>query len=328
MIFDLHCDTVFKLREERHSGTRSTLASSALQIDEKKLKTGGYFAQCFAMFVPAKEEDPYRVFTEMADLYDAEIELSEALEPVWKFEDFEKNRRNGKISAVLTMEDAAPIGEELENLQTFYDRGVRMIGLTWNYKNAVGYPNIRNFTNTGIKPDLFTPETKKGLTEFGKDLVRKMNGLGIVADVSHLSDKGFYDVIEISEKPIMASHSNARGVCRNVRNLTDDMLKKLADNGGVTGINYAAGFLNEDERLGKRTVACAIEHIRYITKKIGTDHVALGSDFDGIDPEIELADASKTPLLLQALDRAGFTSEEIEKIAYKNALRVFKENMK
>ncbi|MBQ8446761.1 MAG: membrane dipeptidase [Clostridia bacterium] len=174
---------------------------------------------------------------------------------------------------------------------------------------------------------MFTPETDYGLTDFGFSLVQEMNRLGMVVDVSHLSDKGFYDVLSVAKKPIVASHSNARGVCRNVRNLTDDMLKRLADNGGVTGINYAAGFLCENEQKGRHTIAYAVEHIRYIRDKVGADYIALGSDFDGIQNDIELFDCSQTPLLLQALEREKFTADEIEKIAYKNALRVFKENM-
>ena len=154
-----------------------------------------------------------------------------------------------------------------------------------------------------------------------------MNKLGIIIDVSHLSDKGFYDVISLSEHPIIASHSNARSICGHVRNLTDDMLYKLAENGGITGINYAKQFMHDDEAYGRNTPECALRHIQYIKKKIGVDHIALGSDFDGIDPNIEISDASKTHLIIRALEKGGFSSEEIEKITYKNALRVFKANM-
>lgn len=326
MIFDLHCDTVWRIWQRQKKGENVILAKDdGLQLDEKKLKEGNYFAQCFATFVPANAENAYDRLKEMLAVYETQLESSSLLQPVRCFDDFAKNREAGKISAVLTMEDAAPLGNSLERLRECYDYGVRMIGLTWNYPNAVGYPNIRNFK--GTRPDMFEPETEYGLTDFGRELVREMNGLGIVVDVSHLSDKGFYDVLETSEKPIIASHSNARGVCRNVRNLTDDMLKKLADNGGIAGMNYAAAFLNEDEERGRQTVSHVIKHMQYVKKKIGVEHIGLGSDFDGIDPKIELKTAAHMPLLVQALESAGFTADEIDKVTYQNALRVFKENM-
>lgn len=327
MIFDLHCDTLLGLRRAKMRGEPLRFQQTPLQIDEEKLVKGGYFAQCFAAFVPVSEVEPYAVCKELIDVYDEMHIASDVLQPVRRFFDFAKNTAAGKISSVLTLEDAAPIGNSLSALREFFDRGVRMIGLTWNYPNAVGYPNFKNFT-LGVKPDLFTPEIERGLTEFGKALVEEMNALGIVIDVSHLSDKGFYDVIETSTKPIMASHSNARGLCRNVRNLTDDMLKKLAENGGVVGVNCAAGFLCEEEELGRKTIAWLVEHMKYIKSKIGVENIGLGSDFDGIDPNIELADASCLPRLLVEMDRAGFTPEEIEKITYQNALRVFKQNMR
>ncbi len=327
MIFDLHCDTLLGLHRAKKRGEPLCFQKTPLQVDERKLQTGGYFAQCFAVFVPITEADPYARCNELIDVYEEAVASSTVLQPVLRFSDFAKNNKAGKISSVLTMEDASPIGTSLSRLREFYGRGVRMIGLTWNYPNAVGYPNFQNFI-LGEKPDLFTPETERGLTEFGRALVEEMNALGIVIDVSHLSDKGFYDVIKKSWKPIMASHSNARGLCRNVRNLTDDMLKKLAENGGVIGMNCAAGFLCEDEERGRKTLSFLLSHMKYIKERIGAEHIALGTDFDGIDPNIELADASYMPLLLAEMERAGFTPEEIEKISYQNALRVFKENMR
>lgn len=323
MIFDLHCDTLWKIQNTKNESLQK---GSSLQIDEEKLTVGGYFAQCFAMYVPADTPEPKRVLDRLIDRYYAEFEKCQNIRPVYVFNDFLRNQKDGKISAVLTMEDACSLQGNMQNLYAAYERGVKMIALTWNFPNEVGYPNYRNFVRDK-KPDMFTPETELGLTDFGFSLVEEMNRLGIVVDVSHLSDKGFYDVLSVTKKPIMASHSNARGVCRNVRNLSDDMLFALADNGGVTGINYAAGFLCEDEQKGRQTIAYAVEHIRYIRDKIGAEHIALGSDFDGIQTDIELSDCSKIPLLIESLERAKFTSDEIEKIAYKNALRVFRDNI-
>lgn len=323
MIFDLHCDTIWKIQNVKDESLKS---GSSLQIDEKKLSLGGYFAQCFAMYIPADTVQPKRAFEDMLNRYYQELDSCKKLSPVRSFGDFAGNQKDGKISAILTMEDAAPLQGDMQNLYFAHEKGVKMLALTWNFPNEVGYPNYRSFVR-GEKPDMFTPETAQGLTDFGFSLVEEMNRLGMVVDVSHLSDKGFYDVLSVTNKPIMASHSNARGVCKNVRNLSDEMLFALAKNGGVMGINYAAGFLCEDEEKGKQTVDYAVKHIRYIHGKIGIEHIALGSDFDGIQTDIQLSDCSKTPSLLQALERGGFTTTEIEKIAYKNALRVFEENM-
>lgn len=322
MIFDLHCDTIWRLDTAREEGRRLSLKRSILQVDEQKLMAGKYFAQCFALYIPNKYKNPYERCLNAFQVYQSEMERSELLAPVYRYADFEKNRKNGKISSVLTMEDACPIGKDLKKLHTLYDLGVRMIGLTHNLINSVGYPNFSDGESDGKIPNV-----TQGLTEFGRILVKEMNTLGIIVDVSHLSDKGFYDVIELSEKPIVASHSNARGVCRNARNLTDDMLYKLADNGGVMGMNYAHHFLHDNAERGRQTISCVIEHMRYIRKKIGIEHIALGSDFDGIDTEIQLKDASMMTELVIALEKAGFTSDEIEKITYQNALRVFKQNI-
>ena len=145
----------------------------------------------------------------------------------------------------------------------------------------------------------------------------------MLVDVSHLSDAGFYDVAKIAKKPFVASHSNARGVCTHARNLTDKMLKKIADVGGMVGLTYVKAFLHTDKILGARTLDRLVEHIRYVRKIAGVDCIALGSDFDGADSDIELSDASKTPLLVSRLEKEGFSTLEIEKITYKNALRVF-----
>ena len=324
MIFDLHCDTLWKIQNTKDGSLQK---GSSLQINAEKLTVAGYFAQCFAMYVPADTPNPKAALDGLIDRYYQEIASCETLRPINSSDDFASNNQAGKISAVLTMEDACSLQGNMRNLYLAYEKGVKMIGLTWNFPNEVGYPNYRDFVR-GEMPDMFTPESERGLTDFGFALVEEMNRLGMVVDVSHLSDKGFYDVLSVTRKPIMASHSNARSVCRNVRNLSDEMLFALAKNGGVTGINYAAGFLCENEQKGRQTIAYAVEHIRYIRKKIGIEHIALGSDFDGIQPDIELCDCSKTPLLLQALERNGFTADEIEKISYKNALRVFAENMR
>ena len=326
MIFDLHCDTIWKIDMAREKNEQISLKKSSLQIDEEKLLKGGYFAQCFAIYIPNKYENPYERCLNAISIYQTELAKSENLLPVYNYEDFKRNEEQGKISSVLTMEDGCPIGEDLYKLDNLYNLGVRMICLTHNLINPIGYPNFGKYFPNG-SPDRTVPNVTRGLTDFGRTLIKKMNKLGVVIDVSHLSDKGFYDVIELSEKPIVASHSNARAVCGNIRNLTDDMLYKLADNGGVMGMNYANHFLHDNAEQGRKTIECVLEHIKYIKKKIGVEHIALGSDFDGIDSNIQLKDASRMEELIEILEKATFTSGEIENITHKNALRVFKASM-
>lgn len=326
MIFDLHCDTVWKIRDLREKGQNLEMtASSELQLDQEKMKEGNYFAQCFALWVHARHGDPYAIYRDLLRIYREELAKCKDFQAAYTYNDLLENQKNGKISAMLSMEDSAPVGYSLDRLQELYDDGVRMICLTWNYPNAVGYPNFGRYFENG-EPDRLMPDTVNGLTDFGREMVREMNRLGMVIDVSHLSDAGFYDVISLSEKPIAASHSNARALCNVARNMSDDMLYRLAENGGVVGMNYAAGFL--DRKNGCKTVPFVIEHVKYIKQKIGVDHLALGSDFDGIDPRIELKNASLMPTLVDALSSAGLTDDEVDKITYKNALRVFKDNLR
>ena len=201
-----------------------------------------------------------------------------------------------------------------------------MICLNWNFINGVGHPNFTYEKDK--KPDFKTPNTKDGLTDFGFEMVKEMNKLGMIVDVSHLSDKGFWDVINTTNKPIVASHSNARGACNHVRNLTDEMIIALHKNGGVMGMNYCASFLNENEEIGKNTIDEVIRHMKYIKNLVGVDVIALGSDFDGIEPDIELRDASLMPNLIEKMRETGFNEEEIAKITHLNFLRVAKEVLK
>lgn len=327
MIFDLHCDTVWKIDTARQKGEYIPLKKSHLQIDEEKLIKGNYLAQCFAIFAHAHNENPYETCMRMIDVYYDELKTCENLRPAYSYQDILDNQKENKISAILTMEDGAPIGESFDTLHTLYERGVRMVCLLWNYVNQIGHHNRGKFLDDG-RPDDITPVTDKGLTDFGKALVKEMNKKGMIIDVSHLSDAGFYDVIALSDKPIIASHSNARGLCHHIRNFTDDMLYKLADNGGVMGMNYAKYFLNNNSQLGKDTIFWVVEHIKYIQAKIGLDNIGLGSDYDGISTDLGMNSADQLPRLVQALDQAGFSTGDIEKICYQNALRVFKECLK
>ena len=329
-IIDMHCDTIMALMN-----TDNNLYQSDNMIDLQKLQKGDYLLQCFAMFVPYASKDdkkysPFEYCNKMIDRYYNEIEkYKDIILPAYTYEDIENNIKNNKITALLTIEEGGVCLGNIEFLRNFYRLGVRMMTLTWNFKNEIASPNIDYFKidrDSKEKPK-FEPNLTDGLTDFGKEVVKEMNRLGMVIDCSHLGDKGFYDVVSLSEKPIVCSHSCSRTVCNHVRNMTDDMLLKLKENNGVVGINYCRSFVREDE--GEATVVDLVKHITYIKNLIGIEHIGLGSDFDGIsNKDIELKDASMMNLLIEELQRQGYTQEEIDAICYKNVLRVFKDNFK
>ncbi|MDO4712078.1 MAG: membrane dipeptidase, partial [Peptostreptococcaceae bacterium] len=187
--------------------------------------------------------------------------------------------------------------------------------LTWNYINTIGFPN-------GL---YITDYPNQRLTAFGVEVVERMNELGMIVDVSHLSDQGFYHVHEISKKPYIASHSNARALKDHPRNLTDDMLRVLGNDGGVAGINFLPIFLDPQAVSSPERM---VEHIRHIENKAGLDAVAIGTDFDGIDGYLEIEDIGQMDKLIIALQKAGYSDDKIEKIRYHNARRVIDEVMR
>ena len=205
----------------------------------------------------------------------------------------------------------------MNKIKEVYDKGVRAISLTWNYENCFGWPN-----------SLDKEIMNKGLKEFGIEAIQYMNDLGIIIDVSHLSDGGFYDVAKYTKKPFVATHSNARMASPHQRNLTDDMIKVLAEKGGVTGLNFAPQFMDLDVNATHTPVSNIIRNAKHIVNVGGIDVLGLGTDFDGIGGTQEIADSSMLPQLWDAFAKAGFHESEIEKIAYGNVMRVIKESMK
>lgn len=326
-IFDLHADTLWRAYTDKSNGLNARLKQNGYAIDILKLKQGNVAIQTLAVYNDYYKQNAYAVGLEMIDLLKTEISKNPELSLIGSYSDLEDNLKNNKISVLLSVEDGCVVERSLSKLRDYYNRGVRMIGLNHNYYNGICYPNYGKYDKIG-KPDYLTPDTKHGLSEFGLEMVKEMNRLGIVVDLSHSSDKGFYDAIKISCKPVVCSHSNARSVCSHVRNLSDDMLFKLADNGGVIGINFVPNFLKAETQKQKPLIECIVNHIKHIKKLVGVDTIALGSDFDGFVPSAEFKTASDYVKIPQALLNAGFTDTETEKICYKNALRVFKENIK
>ncbi|HQB31896.1 MAG TPA: dipeptidase [Erysipelotrichaceae bacterium] len=316
-IIDLHCDTITRIF---HSG--QILYDNDCHLSIKKMLQADYLMQCFALFVNLKEtETPYQRCLEYIEHFQKEMESNkEYIRQIYCYEDLLKNRENNIMSAMLTIEEGAVIEGDLEKLRHFYSLGVRMMTLTWNYENEIGHPNQM------LDQDNWQEVKDKGLTSFGREVIKEMNRLGMIVDVSHGSDKLFFDVIEITDKPIVASHSNSRTVNHCPRNLTDEMIVKLKENGGVAGINYCPAFISKETDINQ--IPMIVEHIKHIARVGGVETVALGSDFDGIKTPKGLSDCSKMDLLTQALRKEGFSEEDIDKIYFRNFLRVLAANCK
>ncbi len=306
---DMHCDTIFELMKGKE---KLNLYENKLSIDIKKLKRGNSLAQFFAMYVNLKaEKDPMETCLEMIDKFYVELEKNSThISLASNYDEIMKNDRDGRMSAVLTIEEGGAIKGKLHNLRNFYRLGVRSITLTWNFPNEIGFPNS-NYEHKD-----------KGLTSFGEEVVNEMNRLGMLIDVSHISDQGFYDVARLSSKPFIASHSNARAIKEHSRNLDDNMIRTLSEKGGLMGICFERDFLGESERA---RVDDMIRHIKHIRNIGGIDVIALGSDFDGCTPDGEISNIGEIEKLAHSLKANNFTEDEIDKIFYKNALRVIKD---
>lgn len=312
MLIDLHCDTIL---ECHLSSGKRTLGCNDLCVDIEKMKMADSLAQFFALYVDMKTTDnPMQYCLDMLNLFYNELEKNEeAIAFAANCEDIERNRQAGKISAMLAIEEGEALNGSIANLRNFYRLGVRLITLVWNYPNQLGYPNFQ------------FEHQHKGLTEFGKTVVSEMNRLGMLIDVSHLSDGGFYDVAALSNKPFVASHSNARACTMHPRNLTDEMIKLLAEKGGIMGLNLESFFLNEGEPTTISTLEDMVRHLKHIKNVGGIDVMAIGTDFDGTMHTSEIANIGEMEKLFSSLRKNGFSADEVDKIYYKNALRVIRE---
>ena len=306
---DLHCDTASRLLYEDLK-----LKESICKVDIEKLKKAKAKAQVFAHFIELNiVENPYTEFINMYNNFISELKENEdSIEIVRNLKELENVNNKGKIGAFLSIEEGEVLEGKVERVEELYNLGIRFITLTWNFKNAIGYPNA------GYKfKDL-------GLTDKGKEIVLEMERVGIIPDCSHLSDGGFYDLIDICKKPFIATHSNARKVTDHSRNLTDDMIVKLAEKGGVMGLNFCAPFLGKEK---VPSINSMIQHIKHTRNVGGIDVLALGTDFDGIGNEVEIENIGEIGRLRDALLKENFTNSEIDKIFYGNIKRVLKEWM-
>ena len=331
-VFDLHCDTLSELRRAEMRGDGQTFARNNGHIDLEKLEKGDYMLQCFAAFVnladPTPGADPLVTALEEIDVFKRMMErYSDRIAPVYRPEDIRKNAEAGKISGMLTIEEGGCCKGSIGVLRRMYELGVRMMTLTWNHENELASPNVVP-GNGPIWPCM--PNTETGLTERGFAFLEEMEKLHITADVSHLSDKGFWDIANHSTRPFAASHSNCRALSPHNRNLTDEMIRALAEKGGIAGLNYCASFVDADSahpKLCRSTVERLAKHAAHFKQMGGIEVISLGSDFDGIGGQHELETAADMPLLAEALRREGFTEDEVEAIYWRNAYRFFKNNL-
>jgi membrane dipeptidase len=335
--------------------------------DLSRMLEGGVDAQMFSIFCDGEKKNPYNYANQEIDSVYAWVQRNPAkMMMVYNPADLQIAIKQKKLAALLGMEGGHMIENDLNKLEALYKRGVRYMTITWN--NSTDWATSAAY-ETSPKPIEKTPERKLGLTDFGVSVIKKMNELGMMIDVSHLGEQSFWDITSISTKPVIASHSCVWNLCPHRRNLKDEQIKAIAKTGGAVFLNFYAGFIdstyqgkqalflkkhqtevdaqvqqgkqkdyafvlvsekNKDEMDAIRPpLAVLIDHLDYIVKLVGVDHVGLGSDFDGIEaPPLELNGVEDYPLITKALLERGYSKKDIRKILGGNFMRVFEANMK
>ncbi len=316
-LIDMHCDTMWKLQklEEGYGGQeprRESLYQNTGHINIEGMKKAGTVAQFFANYIDMAFyhhdwEKGYEGALEL--IRRSKRELGAASDDVQILSSYDT--LPSKIGAFLTVEEGGILNGKMERLNFLYEQGIRLITLTWNYENCIGYPNSEDpsVMNRGLKP-------------FGFETVEEMNRLGMIVDVSHLShlsDGGFWDVVSHSKRPVAASHSNARALCDVRRNLTDPMLKALGEQGGICGVNFFPCFVKKDAACSAADLAA---HVKHMIDMGGEELPAVGTDFDGYDVgKSDINHVSEMDKFYAALKDKGLTQGQVEKVCYKNAER-------
>lgn len=307
-VFDFHCDTILGLLGEDMNQAGS-LRSNQMHIDlERASKLGGY-AQCFACFTtPYMEQwrkiSPILVFERELATLQREVEKnSDLIAIAYTPQEIEENRKNGKMSAILTLEGTAGFGHDPALLQDLYAIGFRISSLGWNEKNPLTGSHV----------------TGGGLTDQGREYVKEAQRLGMLMDVSHISDEGFWDILEITGAPIIATHSNSRAVWNHSRNLTDDMFRAIVSTGGLAGYNTCDEFTGE-----KPTIDTICDHIiHFLELDPSGKHIALGGDLDGVDHmPAGFEGVQSWPKVAQRLMERGVTEDMVMDIFWNNAIGV------
>lgn len=299
-VIDAHCDTASEILDRNEE-----LLLNSRHLSLKKLDNYKSYIQFFAAWIDKNSKNPFIRAVEILDKIKQEVRKnSDTIEEIMCFSDVKNVISSGKHGAVYSIEDARALCGSLAAVRAFYDLGVRAITLAWNDDNKVtdGIASVRG----------------AGLTSFGKEVVREMNRLNMMVDVSHITEKGFWDVLEVSDSPIMASHSNAKSLCSHRRNLNDSQISAVIEQKGIICVNIYPDFLSDN---GFATVDTVIAHIDHILSLGGENNIGLGSDFDGVDRLIkDFSGPDDYVKLFEKMSKTGYSDELIDKITHKNML--------
>ncbi|AEC02392.1 dipeptidase [Parasphaerochaeta coccoides] len=328
-MIDLHCDTILRLWSEESS---ESLAVNSLSIDVRKMRKGGVTAQCFALFVPMNDHvpaiheglGPSEILHSLHDRFVSELDsLHGVMRQARTAADVRRNRNEGLLSAILTVEEGEAYEGRIEALDEAVSWGMRISGLIWNFENSLAYPN---------SPD--SDIMARPLKAKGREFVERMNERHVLVDVSHLNDGGFSDVAAIcATRPFVATHSNSRSISNVCRNLTDSQMRVIAEHGGVIGLNFCPAFLEPTAQgalltrgsfsgTGTSRIEDMVRHVLHIRNVAGRSVLAMGTDFDGIGGELEIPTAAELPRLRDALSLAGMSQSELDDMWENNVLRV------
>jgi membrane dipeptidase len=305
-------------------------------LDVPRMREGGIAAGFFAIFVPAEDgapSDPRALVVRTADGYEVPMEQPLPFERAERIADelasiaerdlflvrtvaeLQLCLAGEETGAILHFEGAEPVEPGLGNLDAWVGRGLRSLGIVWSRPNAFGHGVPFSFPGT--------PDTGPGLTRAGRELVRACNELGVMIDVAHLNEAGFRDVARLSDRPLVSTHSGVHALCPIPRSLTDEQLDTIRDSGGLAAIVFDTPMTRADADLVDDTpIDTILDHIDYVAQRIGVEHVALGSDFDGAHPPNALADATKVPALIDALAARGWSDDDLRALGHRNWLRV------
>lgn len=302
---DAHCDTILRLyKQKRHL----TDESSDGHLDLPRMQKGGIGLQFFAVWIePIYKPDRALLQTlEVFEYFHAEMDrAADKIRWIRNQEDVFTFQKQGGPAALLAIEGGEPV-VSLQILRMLFRLGLRALTLTWNERNAIA-------DGAGEEG------TRGGLSHFGKDVVLEMHRLGMVVDVSHIAEPGFWDVLSLSERPVIATHSNAKAIHPHRRNLTDEQLDALKKVGGVTGLNLYPPFVGS----GAVGLEQLLAHVHHIVDRVGPNHLGLGADFDGINKTpLGFSDVTTMPRLAEALSAAGYKDEDVRKMMGENILRV------
>jgi membrane dipeptidase len=341
-VFDGHNDALLALARNPKRPDSLLERSEIGHLDLPRAQEGGFAGGFFAMFTPAgRSSGPRRraaparyelplaptpslaraqQFTQFlaARLFRDERASGGRLKVVRTMAELRECLEGGVLAVIFHIEGAEAIDRDLNALEVLYQGGLRSLGLVWGRPNGFGHGVPFRFPSS--------PDTGPGLTEAGRALVRACNELGVLIDLSHVNEKGFWDVAQLSQAPLVATHSNAHALCPISRNLTDDQLRAIRDSGGMVGVNFATSMLRADGRPDPDTpLEVVVRHVEHLIGRLGEDKVGFGSDFDGAVMPNAIGDATGLPRLIDALRGAGFDEPLLEKIAFRNWLRVLEQ---